>query len=91
MMKSPSRGASNVVGGLVAIVVIAAVVIFLVNVAPMVKGGVGGLFAPSLSRVDRAIIGGCNSVLARSSETAAEKAARLAALRCERSSDREIA
>ena len=87
LIKSSSRVALNVVGGLVAIVVIAAVVVFLVNVAPMVKGGAGGLFAPTLSRVDRAIIGGCNSVLARSSETAAEKAARLAALRCVRYSD----
>jgi hypothetical protein len=41
--------------------------------------------------VDRAIIEGCNSVLARSSETAAEKAVRLAALGCVRYSDREIA
>jgi hypothetical protein len=47
-------------------------------------------FTPGLSRVDRAIIGGCRSVLSNN-ETAAEKAAHLVAMQCARYSDQQMA
>jgi hypothetical protein len=90
MMKSFSQVASKVFGGLLIMVVIAAMFIFLIKVAPRVKKGIGELFVPTISRMDRAIIGGCKSVLA-SGEIPSEKAAHLIAMHCERYSDQQIA
>jgi len=47
-------------------------------------------FTPPLSRVDRAIIAGCESTL-KADQFPAEKAAHLVALHCEQYSDRQFA
>ena len=61
-----------------------------VNNGPRLKAWIGGFFTPELSRVDRATITGCKSILANDSP-ASEKAVKLAAARCERYSDRQFA
>src|ERR1700730_14137229 len=57
---------------LIALVVVTTFVFVIENYGPKLKARIGGGFAPELSLVDRAMIGGCKSILA-SGDTAEAK------------------
>jgi hypothetical protein len=84
------RTADSAMQLLIATLVVTGIAFVVTSYGPELKARMSGWFAPALSRVDRAEIAGCLRIL-KSTDAPEAKVPRLAALRCDRFSDSQIA